>query len=224
MARAWFTPSSLGPVRSSSGSTTDDEDPASSTDADVDIAKIRTSLSYINNLITTSITRHHIPASRVIVGGFSQGAVMSLLTGMLDLSKLKDMEGGGGGGEEGIEEVHYTGRLGGIAALSGYVALPHKLTSASPAPSPSPANTPTPSTPSPAPSPTPNPTQIFLAHGTKDMLVPMSLARRGKEQITELVGDQRVEWREYQGMGHVHCGAEMMDLCRWVGRVVKSDD
>lgn len=49
-----------------------------------------------------------IPASQVLVGGFSQGAVMSLLTGLT------------AGSEAGL-------RLGGVFCMSGYLALAEEV-------------------------------------------------------------------------------------------------
>ncbi|OMH80061.1 Acyl-protein thioesterase 1 [Zancudomyces culisetae] len=62
------------------------------------------SVSQVNSLISQEINQHGISASRIVLGGFSQGAAMSYLTGVT--SELK---------------------LGGIIALSGYLPLGNKI-------------------------------------------------------------------------------------------------
>jgi predicted esterase len=41
--------------------------------------------------------------------------------------------------------------------------------------------------------------KIFLAHGTKDMLIPMRIFRAGKKRVQSIVGDAAVETKEYEG-------------------------
>ncbi len=68
-----------------------------------DEAGIRRSGASIEDLITREIERG-IPSSRIILGGFSQGAAMALFTGL-----------------------RHTAPLGGILALSGYLPLHESL-------------------------------------------------------------------------------------------------
>ena len=65
------------------------------------------SASALNALITSEVD-NGIPASRIVLGGFSQGGVMSLLTGFTSERKLA-----------------------GIAVLSGYLPLRDKFVSVS---------------------------------------------------------------------------------------------
>ncbi|CAN8097000.1 unnamed protein product [Discula destructiva] len=65
-----------------------------------DEAGLLHSRDYLVNLIETEVNTTSIPLSQVVLGGFSQGGVMSLLTGVTS----------------GL-------RLGGIFCLSGYLAL-----------------------------------------------------------------------------------------------------
>src|SRR5690606_16806665 len=74
-----------------------------------------------------------IPDERIVLAGFSQGAVMALHVGL-----------------------RHTKKLAGIMALSGYIALPHKVEQEVQA-----ANQTTP---------------IFMAHGNDDNVVPIDLA------------------------------------------------
>lgn len=57
-------------------------------------------VSSLNALISTELSSTDIDASRIILGGFSQGGAMSLLTGLTNERKL-----------------------GGIAVLSGWLPL-----------------------------------------------------------------------------------------------------
>lgn len=65
-----------------------------------DEAGLLHSRDYLVDLIQTEVNTTSVPKSQVILGGFSQGGVMSLLTGVTS----------------GL-------RLGGIFCLSGYLAL-----------------------------------------------------------------------------------------------------
>lgn len=64
---------------------------------------MRRSASLINDLIENEV-RSGIDASRIVLGGFSQGATMSLLSGLTG-----------------------SHQLAGIAVLSGWVPLRHKF-------------------------------------------------------------------------------------------------
>ncbi|MFI5444936.1 alpha/beta hydrolase [Polaromonas sp. UC242_47] len=68
-----------------------------------DEAGLRQTQAAINSLIAREITRG-IPASRIVIAGFSQGCAMSLMTGL-----------------------RYPERLAGIMGLSGYLPLADKL-------------------------------------------------------------------------------------------------
>jgi phospholipase/carboxylesterase len=75
-----------------------------------DEAGLRASQAIVEGLIAREVARG-IPASRIVLAGFSQGAAMTLMTGL----RLKD-------------------RLAGLAPLSGYLPLASKLAAeASPA-------------------------------------------------------------------------------------------
>jgi len=64
-------------------------------------------------------------------------------------------------------------------------------------------------------------TKFFLAHETKDFLIPIRFYRKSKERLEQLLvegrgsGEGRLECHEYEGMGHVTCGQEFLDLCRF---------
>jgi len=62
--------------------------------------------------------------------------------------------------------------------------------------------------------------RIFLAHGTKDMLVPMRVFREARKRVEKTVGEEMVEVHEYAGMGHVTSGPEFRDMCAFLEKVV----
>ncbi|ORY12710.1 acyl-protein thioesterase 1 [Clohesyomyces aquaticus] len=63
--------------------------------------------------------------------------------------------------------------------------------------------------------------EVFLARGTRDMLVPKRYFRICYETLFGLgVKENKVTVKEYEGMGHVMAGPELRDLCEWLERVV----
>lgn len=62
--------------------------------------------------------------------------------------------------------------------------------------------------------------QVFLGHGTKDMLVPMRVFRDTKESVEKQVGADAVVAKVYEGMGHQTCGPELRDVCEFLERIL----
>lgn len=62
--------------------------------------------------------------------------------------------------------------------------------------------------------------KVFLAHGTKDMLVPMRVYRDTKARVAQTVGEEMLETHEYEGMGHVASGPEFRDMSEFLEKVV----
>lgn len=63
--------------------------------------------------------------------------------------------------------------------------------------------------------------EVFLARGTGDRLVPKRYHRLCCEALEEFgVNKEKMEVREYEGMGHSMGAAELRDLCAWLERVV----
>lgn len=83
--------------------------------------------------------------------------------------------------------------LAGIVVLSGYLVLPHTFDAER---SPANANTP-----------------LFMAHGTLDPTVPLSLYRQALQLLR--AADYAVDHHEYR-MGHNLCLPEIADLRRWL--------
>lgn len=92
MQTAWYSPTSFSLFASSHPELEDEEDEAG----------MMKTVAYIESLIDACVNRG-IPPERIVLGGFSQGCAMSLLT---DLTSKK-----------------YAGRLAGIAGLMGYLPL-----------------------------------------------------------------------------------------------------
>lgn len=92
MTTAWYTPSKLSPFAPSRPELEEPEDEAG----------LLASVTYIESLITACRNKG-IPENRIVLGGFSQGCAMSLLTDLVSKS--------------------YSGRLAGIVGLMGYLPL-----------------------------------------------------------------------------------------------------
>ena len=80
-------------------------------------------------------------------------------------------------------------RLPGIIALSCYLPLGDTLAAEA--------------------SPAGRDVPIFMAHGTDDLLIPLTRARRSRDKLIDL--GYRVTWHEYP-MPHAVCGDEVRDL------------
>jgi len=88
-------------------------------------------------------------------------------------------------------------KLGGIMALSSYLPLSASLHHEAQA-----ANVETP---------------LFMAHGTHDAVVPITLATSSKEKL--LQAHYAVEWHEYT-MEHSVCGQEINDIDQWLQKII----
>lgn len=60
-------------------------------------------------------------------------------------------------------------------------------------------------------------TSIFMAHGSQDSIVPLTLAAASRRQLLE--SGYAVEWHEYP-MAHTVCVKEMTDISAWLKRVL----
>lgn len=137
-----------------------------------DVDGMQRSVEQINALIEHEITRGIAPAN-IILAGFSQGAVIALMTGILS-SK----------------------RLAGIIALSGL--FPHADSVIQQAPA---ANHDLP---------------IFIAHGTEDTVLPLSLGRDAYAALVKAA--YPADWHSY-AMGHSVCLEEINDISQWIQKV-----
>ena len=97
------------------------------------------------------------------------------------------------------------GKLGGVVGLSGYLPLSGRVGKMMEKREEKGQDT--------------RQTKWFLAHGSRDQLVPRRMFMRYKDKIEGWEGE-RVEAKLYEGMGHSTVGAEIRDLCAWLERVV----
>ncbi|KAL9096304.1 MAG: hypothetical protein Q9165_001301 [Trypethelium subeluteriae] len=174
MQQAWYTPTPLSPFPSQRPELDDEEDEEG----------LKKSVAYVDSLIDELKSRG-IPLNRIVLGGFSQGCAVTLLTGLTS---------------------KYSGKLAGLVCLSGYMPLIDKiqhLRSAGDHPA------------------TMGETPIFVARGTRDLLVPKRHLTLCVDKLRELgVNDTALEVHEYEGLAHAASGEELRDLCQWLDRVV----
>jgi phospholipase/carboxylesterase len=96
-----------------------------------------------------------------------------------------------------VTGLRHAERLAGLVGLSGYLPLADKLPAERHA-----ANAQTP---------------LFLAHGKHDPVIPLARAAAGRDILVSM--GQPLEWHEYP-MEHSVCPAELVDLNRWLLRVL----
>jgi phospholipase/carboxylesterase len=110
----------------------------------------------------------------------------------------------GGFSQGGAMALHtglrYPERLGGVVALSTYLPLAESLPAEA-----SPANARVP---------------IFMAHGSYDPLIPLSLAMASRDRLVAM--GYPVEWRVYP-MQHSVCMDEIADIGAWLRRRMGAD-
>ena len=116
-----------------------------------------------------------IASRRIVLGGFSQGCAMTLLAGL-----------------------RYPQRLGGLAALSGYLPLADTTAAERHA-----ANADVP---------------IFMAHGKRDGVITLDRAVASRDALNKL--GYRIEWHEYP-MEHSVCMEEVQAIDSWLRQVLK---
>ncbi len=134
-----------------------------------DEAGLRESQAAIVALIDRERARG-VAAGRIVLVGFSQGCAMALMTAL-----------------------RYPERLGGVAALSGYLPL-----AATTAAERAAANADLP---------------IFMAHGTQDPVVVPARGTASRDALRAL--GHEVQWHDYP-MPHSVCGPEIEDLNAWL--------
>lgn len=134
-----------------------------------DTAGIRESVDYLQRLVNAEI-RHGLPSGAVLVAGFSQGGVIALHAGLT-----------------------HPEPLGGVLALSTYLALPEALSREMP--------------------PACRAVPVFLAHGTADPVVPFALAEAARERLTALGCE--VDFHAYP-VPHTVSQDEVTDIRDWL--------
>lgn len=140
---------------------------------DADEAGIRASVAAVDDLIQIEIDQGVSP-ERIVLAGFSQGGAIVLHAGLT-----------------------YPQRLGGIMALSTYLALPEAVAEELQAEN--------------------RATPIFMGHGTDDPIAPFVVAQASREQLTAL--GCTVEFHSYR-MPHSVCMEEVADIRAWLGAIL----
>jgi phospholipase/carboxylesterase len=140
---------------------------------DADEAGIRASVAAVGDLIQTEIDQG-VASERIVLAGFSQGGAIVLHAGLT-----------------------YPQRLGGIMALSTYLALPEAAAVELQA-----ANRATP---------------IFMGHGSEDPIAPIAVALASRDQLVTL--GCKVEFHSYR-MPHSVCMEEVADIRAWLGAIL----
>lgn len=220
MSTAWYTPPSFSPIpvgRSSSKSTASKE----RTNLEVDIysdsdteetlepeieKEVLKSVEYVDGLIDEEIGRG-VKIERIVVGGFSQGCAVSLLTALGGRCRGRI---GGWAGLSGYLPRGSNGSGGiGEALIKGRAEIEERKKNGGEK----------------------NGMMGFLAHGSRDMLVPMRVFRDTRKRVARIMGveeeqegndngDLSLRVKVYEGLGHGTCGSEFKDLCEWLEVVV----
>ncbi|KAI9725755.1 MAG: hypothetical protein M1828_002638 [Chrysothrix sp. TS-e1954] len=150
---------------------------------------ISNSRSQINTIISKSLS-NGIPPSRIILGGFSQGAALSMLTGL----------------------TFPQHRLGGIFALSGYGLMPSKFDGLRQEARP--LKDVSGKSKEEAIKEDAKKEIVFMGHGKSDPLVKVEWGRMTRDFMNER--GFNVTWKEYDGLEHSASPQELDDLQEWV--------
>jgi predicted esterase len=168
MSQAWYTPTSFSTV------------PGAPDDDDQDEEGLLQSVEYLDTLVEKEM-ESGTDGKRIVVGGFSQGAAVSLLWALVG----RDRES-----------------VGGVVGLSGYLPLEGRLEKLREERKVEGEGKGGP--------------KIFLAHGSKDMMVPRRLYLKAKEKLEGFWGEERIGGDLYEGLGHASGGREIGDLVSWL--------
>jgi phospholipase/carboxylesterase len=141
-----------------------------------DVSGMHVSQAEIEKLIAQEQQRG-ILLRHIFLAGFSQGGVIALQTGL-----------------------RHTGQLGGILALSTYLALAETLSEEASAAS--------------------KHTPIFMAHGRNDPIVPYALGKTSRDIL--LQQGYQPDWHEY-AMQHSVCQEEVRDIEAWLTQRMKAE-
>lgn len=162
-------------------------------------------VSSVNQLISAEIDSG-IEPGRIVVGGFSQGAAMSILTGLTSERKLA-----------------------GVVSLSGWAALRNKLAAVSKSYVFGNISDTTFQMRTSHASSTP----IFWGHGTADPLVTFNIGKASVEFLTTRLGLPAVSddasdaaslkgimFKSYSGLQHGAAPEELTDLKEWLKKIL----
>jgi lysophospholipase-2 len=126
-----------------------------------------------------------VPLGRIFLGGFSQGAAVSLFTLLREYAT-----------DDAPSDAPDATQLGGVVALSGYVPCHERLMRAGAFPGTEGRRVP----------------RVFVAHGTADAVVQLRWHTLSVGWLTEMLGSAPLAVRTYDGMGHASCAKELSDV------------
>jgi lysophospholipase-1 len=107
----------------------------------------------------------------------------------------------------GLTSNRYASKLGGLVGLSGYLPLANKMLDLRREAG--------------LPDKVDDDLSLFIARGTRDMLVPKRYLTICTKKLLECgVKEKNLTVKEYDGIGHNMGGAELRDLCSWLEEVV----
>lgn len=107
----------------------------------------------------------------------------------------------------GLISSKYAGKLAGLVGLSGYLPLNERISKLREEAG--------------LPEKVDDDVQVFVARGTRDMLVPKRYQTLCTNKLLNCgVKEEHLRVKEYEGMGHIMGGAELRDLCTWLEKVL----
>eukprot|EP00936_MAST-01D_sp_MAST-1D-sp1_P000294 g294.t1 len=142
-----------------------------------------------------------VPAARVFIGGFSQGGAVALHTAFFGTGKGMGMSAGVHTGSDTSGALAPAlPRIGGVVGLSTFV--PGDTTPAGARAGAAAARG----------------LQTLMCHGTSDPLVPVEYGRASAAAVRGC--GAALQWREYAGLAHTSCSAELEDVAAFLRAVL----
>jgi predicted esterase len=164
----------------------DDDDDDGDDDNGQDMDGIAASRDTVERLVAQEAAQHGIPRSRVVVGGFSQGAVVSMYTGLSNRGTSGNTDSSSSSNDGNGDHDSRTGGgelLAGVICLSGYLAGASSLSAwADPSAIAS--------------------LPVLQCHGTADTVVPFLAAEEARRQLQAAGAGDNLRFEAFDGMRH----------------------
>ena len=65
---------------------------------------------------------------------------------------------------------------------------------------------------------------IWMAHGKADEVVHYKWGKDSYNKLKEIIGNDYITWKDYEGMGHSSCPQEIEDMLEWVKSKIAGSD